>query len=682
MSSMAGTDNGIKRALLYYSACAAGVFFIVMLAYTNFKLSAPLDDVFIYFQYAKNLAAGHFFEYVTGDGYSSGATSFLYVFLLAPFAPVFRGESLIIVTYFIGGICLFYSGYYIYRIIKELTGRELYSWFGAALFVTNGNFLWGYFSGMEICVFSSLIIASLYYIMRPRAVKEQVILLCLLSVIRPEGFFLAVTLAGVKLLFKAAGGKAVAKGKFFAYLVPLIPGICYFCINKVFTGYFLPNTMRAKSDFAQYYFYWPDVIRNGLEKYASFLMNVFNGRNEHWFFHYSMLVFLLGLLPGAFNEIRGRKAGIFTISLFWFFIGALSTVFSSFFAAHNYRYPMPFAGIFTVFFVYGLYYLLGKLSFGSKKTAVLFTAAVMSVYLVFNVMTIFANTVNFGRDCRDVLKQSISAGKWIKNNLPKNAKIGINDVGAITYFSGAKIYDMVGLVTNGQAKYFRNGISGAYEELEHARPDYFMVHLGWFNYERFSFFGRGDKRLTTFNIDKEPPYFVVGSPEVCTKFKTELVNSGDTMKADHTGHGNFKQKSRLDVQDLRDEKAHSYRIFESRVPQVPGTMLEEGLSYGHMLIDAGRTTTGGEEFIAEGFTPGKDIKIVRRSFDPGPYKIKVRINAKDAGVWQVKPGAGFLEDEFTVPGSLVDGPKLTIRLEAADKTGYNVFYYWLLQRRK
>ncbi|HDQ25589.1 MAG TPA: hypothetical protein ENN43_02450, partial [bacterium] len=40
------------------SVSAAALFFISMLWFTGFKLSAPLDDAFIYFQYAKNMMKG------------------------------------------------------------------------------------------------------------------------------------------------------------------------------------------------------------------------------------------------------------------------------------------------------------------------------------------------------------------------------------------------------------------------------------------------------------------------------------------------------------------------------------------------------------------------------------------------------------------------------------------------
>ncbi len=39
--------------------------------------SAPLDDVFIHFDFARSIARGHPFEWSRGNGYSSGGTSLL-----------------------------------------------------------------------------------------------------------------------------------------------------------------------------------------------------------------------------------------------------------------------------------------------------------------------------------------------------------------------------------------------------------------------------------------------------------------------------------------------------------------------------------------------------------------------------------------------------------------------------
>lgn len=75
-----------RLAVAILAACAGAVsllYLASMLQYTDGGLAAPLDDAYIYFQYARRLSEGHPFEYSPGDGYSSGATSVAYPFLLA-----------------------------------------------------------------------------------------------------------------------------------------------------------------------------------------------------------------------------------------------------------------------------------------------------------------------------------------------------------------------------------------------------------------------------------------------------------------------------------------------------------------------------------------------------------------------------------------------------------------------
>jgi hypothetical protein len=45
--------------------------------------SAPLDDVFIHFDFARSAARGYPFQWSEGNGYSSGGTSLLYPLVLA-----------------------------------------------------------------------------------------------------------------------------------------------------------------------------------------------------------------------------------------------------------------------------------------------------------------------------------------------------------------------------------------------------------------------------------------------------------------------------------------------------------------------------------------------------------------------------------------------------------------------
>jgi hypothetical protein len=670
-----------KKYLLYYSIAAGAAFFLIMAFYTGFKLSAPLDDAFIYFQYAKNLIHGHFFEYVAGEGYSSGATSFLYAFLLAPFALVFRGIYLVIPTYIGGIIALYFCGYFIFEIIKKLTDSLPAAIFGAALYVTNGNILWGFFSGMEIGIFSLLLAWSLYLLASGASPLKQALSLSLLALIRPEGFIVVLVLAFVKLLNKISDPK---NEKFIPYLIPIAAGSVYFLVNYHFTGDFMPNTMRAKSNFSMGYYAVTEALKDGWNYYLDFLNKVFNGGAEHYFPKYVFFIFLLGIMPGAAAELKSKKAGFFIVAFFWFFLGVMSTVFSSFASVHNYRYTMPFIIIFTIFLAYGINIILEKskeLTAGKLKHL---PAAVFTLFFAFNFFTIAANAVDFGRDCRDILHQSIAAGKWIKDNVPAGEHIAINDAGAITYFSDAHVYDLVGLVTNGEARDFRGGLATVFEKLEHIRPKYWMVHLGWFNYEGYTVFKK--PRLTTFNIEKEPAYFVVGSPEVGVETDFTLFNSGDTMKVDHMEKDKFVIKDSLDIADTIDEDKHGYRIFTKRIPQVPGTLFEEAETTGvkgGRVLEGGRITGGGEEFTVTSLEPGEDLKIVRRVYESPESVQKVYIDGVVAAQWDnTATGKEYSEQEITVPGSFIKKNSARVKLEETKPNRYNAFHYWFLQRRK
>ncbi|WP_433933172.1 hypothetical protein AB3662_03045 [Sorangium cellulosum] len=71
---------------VYAGACvlyAAVAFYGAMHRQTGGMWSAPLDDVFIHFDYARATARGYPFEWSEGNGFSSGNTSLSYPFVLA-----------------------------------------------------------------------------------------------------------------------------------------------------------------------------------------------------------------------------------------------------------------------------------------------------------------------------------------------------------------------------------------------------------------------------------------------------------------------------------------------------------------------------------------------------------------------------------------------------------------------
>src|SRR6188472_3072640 len=77
-------------------ACAVGaIFWLPSLEAGRGWFPAPLDDVYIHFDFARSLAEGHPFEWIPGQGYSSGETSPLYAAVLAfGWLVGFRGRAL------------------------------------------------------------------------------------------------------------------------------------------------------------------------------------------------------------------------------------------------------------------------------------------------------------------------------------------------------------------------------------------------------------------------------------------------------------------------------------------------------------------------------------------------------------------------------------------------------------
>src|SRR3712207_5783964 len=125
------------------------------------NISAPLDDTFIHLQYGRQIGEGEWFRYNDGDPVSTGASSFLYVLILG--AAHFLGFS---DDHLLGFAIILGAGLFVlaallgYRLGRRLAGERAGLWSGA-LIAANGAFAWGATSGMEVPLFSVLILGTL-----------------------------------------------------------------------------------------------------------------------------------------------------------------------------------------------------------------------------------------------------------------------------------------------------------------------------------------------------------------------------------------------------------------------------------------------------------------------------------------------------------------------------------------
>src|SRR6187399_474656 len=117
--------------------------------------SAPLDDVFIHFDFARSAARGSPFQWSEGNGYSSGGTSLLYPLLLAlGYRAGLRELDLMQWAAIVACVGTFGLLLGARRLMRELPRPASYLLPFGLLSV--GALNWSLFSGMEVALFLGL----------------------------------------------------------------------------------------------------------------------------------------------------------------------------------------------------------------------------------------------------------------------------------------------------------------------------------------------------------------------------------------------------------------------------------------------------------------------------------------------------------------------------------------------
>lgn len=141
----------------FSTLASARSFYGYMLKQTGGEWSAPLDDVFIHFDYARATALGHPFEWTVGNGYSSGNTSLTYPFVLAlGWLVGFTGRSLmkwaaVLAATSVFGLLLAARRLFIES--KRDDWGRLSSYLLPPIFLGIGALDWSLWSGMEVSFF-------------------------------------------------------------------------------------------------------------------------------------------------------------------------------------------------------------------------------------------------------------------------------------------------------------------------------------------------------------------------------------------------------------------------------------------------------------------------------------------------------------------------------------------------
>ncbi len=453
-----------------------------VLAASGGSLGAPLDDSYIHFQFARSFARFHPFEYVPGLPRVPGATSLLWPALLTP--AIWLGASgtgLVGVTWVLGFGSLLGQASEVYLSSRRFLSRPLAFAAGLLVLTFSAN-TWFAASAMEVVPLGFVLLRSARraaeFLEGQRSAwrRRELVLLAFAAVLlRPEGAIAALCVGSAFALSGKATRTHAATALFAPLLVPLV--------NWLFTGSAAQTTTLAKWLLTNPYYHdrLGSAVLGNLQLFYGTLLD---GREWSWTFIPEGYRFVALLsLPALWLAAERRNARAYAVFLWLVALGMLLPTTYETFLVNRLRYLWPFSGP----------WLLGLAALGELSAAALARLQPRLALLGLAVPALagfgFArlapiSVADLAQSAAAITAQQVSLGRWAAEHLPTDAKLGVNDAGAITFYSGRRTFDIVGLTTLNEARYWVGGAGSRFEHYERLPraelPTHFIVYPEWF----------------------------------------------------------------------------------------------------------------------------------------------------------------------------------------------------------
>ena len=434
-----------------------------------------VDDAYIYYRYADNLAKYGELNWNVGESPVEGYTGVALPVLLAGFikaggSPVTGSHILGVLAYILGFVMLF-------LILRRLKLSHAGRFFGLFFYSATPIIFTHVLSGLDTMLFISGILTTLYAFMwvledsGRKTLKEVSLLLSalLLGFVRPEGLAfggLCVAVAAYVKLRRNRGELLWYLAK--SFLVYFIPTVLYFWWRFDYYGQLLPNTFFVKTNVG--------FSISNLMDLARFLIRYFTAP-------LAACVLLFAADPDALwrkikngQTIPNIRHAFMLLAPYFIFIVLLLIQFSHAHLNMNYAYRFYLPILPALWITSALFFDWGWSALNSIKAArpvaQKFTMIFITVLFAYQASFYLAKLkeeIRFARDEKLSLEgQHIAIGKFLKEKIPASEWIVVYiDAGAIPYFSGLKTVDFGGLNDRYLAKNSQN--------LEE-KIDYFYAH--------------------------------------------------------------------------------------------------------------------------------------------------------------------------------------------------------------
>jgi arabinofuranosyltransferase len=410
-SSAATNPRGPRVALAALLALTA----LICLRYARFEV---VDDAYISLRYARNLVEGHGLVFNVGERVE-GYTNFLWVVLLA--LPAYAAIPLPLASKVLGTAFALLAVWATARLLPA--SRPSWSRLVApALLAGNLTFALWAVQGLETALFTALVTLGVRADLRSRensaAPWASAPWYALATLARPEGavFFAAA------LSYRIVAERPLDRRAWFGPPLYLAVVGSHFLWRLSYYGHPLPNTFYAKSGLSL------GLLTHG----ATYVAGFFAGPNA---------LILIFLLPAA---LKARHDGRLRY-LFWMtgaYLAAVALEGGDFFP--GFRFLVP---------VYPLLYTLvqeGAAGFARLRRRrsvrpVLVATATGALALCLHLFSVAGVAEREGESSHRFTSNLRRVAVALREAFPPNSSLAANPIGALSFYTGFRVYDLLGL---------------------------------------------------------------------------------------------------------------------------------------------------------------------------------------------------------------------------------------------
>ncbi|MBX3223740.1 MAG: hypothetical protein KF795_24725, partial [Labilithrix sp.] len=590
-------------------ACAAGaVFWVPAREVGRGWFPAPLDDVYIHFDFARSLAQGHPFEWIPGQGYSSGETSPLYAAVLAAGWLVgFRGRALGLWAAIVAVASVASLLGTVRRLVRPCP--SWLAWALALLPLSLGVVDWALFSGMEVALFAAALGRSLLALDDATALRRETrerrqwrlgAWGAALVLLRPEAVVIVAVLAIAAA--RAAGRRSALAAVLRASLPGALATLAVLGSNFAATGDARSAGAQLKLLSSNPYLSDVDRARVFAENLVTFWVKVVWGELAAVPSLVAVLP-VLALLGLVRRERRAIAGACLASALGW----TLLVSWNGNAPHHNFRYYAPALVLVAVSAA------IGAAGIARWRRGTPLAAAIGAAAIAIGAAKVPGQVRHFRAASANIRDQHVEVGERVAR-LPEGATVLLGDAGAIPYVSGRAAVDALGLGGYRRVPFARAAVHGEaatvelIERLDPAdRPTHLALYPNWFG-ALTSRFGTEIDRVT-----------IEGNVICGGATKAIYLADWSALEGAPRGPRAAMVVDEIDVGDVIDEAEHGY------APPLP----HGGWTTLDVLTDA----SGARRFDGGRTIPdGKSESFVVKQGAGGPLVVRVRVDAGARGI--------------------------------------------------